>query len=218
MLKIRNMTAFYHRGFPILSDISLDLAPGEKLTVLGRNGAGKTTLARSIFGILPFIEGSLEYHGQDLKRKPLESLLSLGMSFFMQDAPVFPQMSVKENLLMASGNMPKKAFITRLDELRPDIPILQGGGMDPLAAGSLSGGERTQLCMAMALFRKPSLLVMDEPFAGLSPRNAGIIIQLLNSYYESMQPAMILIAQDRQMARSFEGSIMFIRDGSLCVE
>ncbi len=164
------------------------------------------------------IEGSLEYQGQDLNRKPLESLLSLGMSFFMQDAPVFPQMSVKENLLMASGNMPKKAFIARLDELRTEIPILQGGSMDPLAAGSLSGGERTQLCMAMALFRKPSLLVMDEPFAGLSPRNAGIIMQLLNSYYVSMQPAMILIAQDRQMARSFEGSIMFIRDGSLRAE
>lgn len=215
MLKIQNMTSSYIRGFPILSDVELHLPPGEKITILGRNGAGKTTLAKSIFGMLPYIEGHIEYRGENLVKKPLEKLQSLGLSFFMQGAPVFPQMSVRENLHMASGKMSGKDFLLRMDELREDIPLLNAGSTEGLAAGSLSGGERTQLCLAMALFRKPSLLVMDEPFAGLSPQNAGIIVQLLERYYESMQPAMILIAQDRNMARVFGGSAGLIRDGSL---
>ncbi|MCK4570017.1 MAG: ATP-binding cassette domain-containing protein, partial [Bacteroidales bacterium] len=101
MLKIKNITAAYHKGYPILSDVSLDLRDGERIAILGRNGAGKTTFANSIFGLTPLITGEILYKETNILQLPLERITSFGLSYFMQGAPVFSQMTVKENLLMA---------------------------------------------------------------------------------------------------------------------
>jgi len=215
MLKIEHITAAYHAGYPILKDASLEVSGGECIAILGRNGAGKTTFANSIFGLVPFLHGQITYKGADIRKLTLPRIKELGLGYFMQGAPVFPQMSVKDNLLLASGN-------TRIKDLEPDIqvyrntlPILADAALDKLPAGSLSGGERTQLAIAMALLGKPSLLILDEAFAGLSPSTSKLVMQVLEEYQSMTRASIILIAQDRQMASSFCDIHYVIRDGKI---
>ena len=87
-----------------------------------------------------------------------------------------------------------------------------------MPAGSLSGGERTQLALAMAIFNRPSLLILDEPFAGLSPANALIVLKILKEYHDLSNASMILIAQDRQLASEFSSTHYLIRDGRMICE
>ncbi len=215
MLKIKNITAAYHKGYPILSDVSLDLRDGERIAILGRNGAGKTTFANSIFGLTPLITGEILYKETNILQLPLERITSFGLSYFMQGAPVFSQMTVKENLLMAGDRMGKKDLIFRYRELIESNTLLMEPGIEQMPAGSLSGGERTQLALSMAIFKRPSLLVLDEPFAGLSPTNANQILQILDEYQTSIKASVIMIAQDRLMASAFCDTHYVIRDGRI---
>ncbi len=215
MLKIINITAAYHHGHPILSDVSLELGSGERLAILGRNGAGKTTFANSIFGLTPLVGGTILYNERSILPLPPESIAALGLGYFMQGAPIFPQMSARDNLLMAAGKMNKKDLGVRYRELREIFTLLKEPGIENMPAGSLSGGERTQLALAMAIFKKPSLLVLDEPFAGLSPANANNILHILDDYQTSANASVILIAQDRQLASVFCDLHYVIRDGRI---
>ena len=215
MLELRHITAAYHKGYPILNDVSLYVEENKKVALLGRNGAGKTTFANVIFGLIPFLSGEVLIHGMDINPMPLEKHASMGISYFMQGAPVFPQMSVKENLMIAAGREGNKEFLIRKDELKDLFPLLADPGIDSMPAGSLSGGERTQLCLAMAIFNRPGLLILDEPFAGLSPANASLILRILNDYQSETHASILLIAQDRQMASSFCKLHYVIRDGKI---
>ena len=215
MLEIRHISASYHKDFPILNNISMNIEDNTKVVLLGRNGAGKTTFANTLFGLVPMISGEVIYDGRDILAVPMEKLYAMGIAYFMQGAPVFPQISVKENLIIAAGNTDRNALSRRIEELRELFPVLINGQFDALPAGSLSGGERTQLCLAMALFSKPSLLVLDEPFAGLSPANAGLILDILNRYQRSTQATVLLIAQDRQMASGFCKKHYVIHEGAI---
>jgi branched-chain amino acid transport system ATP-binding protein len=218
MLEFQHITASYHMDFPILNDINLHIEDNAKVVLLGRNGAGKTTFANTIFGLVPNIHGEIIFNGQDILSFPIERLYSMGIAYFMQEAPVFPQMSVKENLIVAAGKTNAKIQNARRSELKELFPILQNGHSDSMLAGALSGGERTQLCLAMALYSKPSLLILDEPFAGLSPSNARLILDILNNYQLSNRATVLLIAQDRQMASNFCENHYVIREGAIINE
>ena len=113
MLEIKHITASYHKDYPILSDINMHIADNEKLVLLGRNGAGKTTFARTIFGLTPMISGEIFFNGVDILSYSLEKIHAMGMGFFMQGAPVFPQLSVKENLMVSSGKAGRRDFEKR---------------------------------------------------------------------------------------------------------
>lgn len=215
MLEIRHISAAYHKDYPILSDINMSIGDGEKLVILGRNGAGKTTFAGVLFGLIPIISGEIIFKERDVLALPLEKLHSLGMGYFMQGAPVFPQMTVKENLRVSAGDYKQKEFLLRYQEMKEFFPILKGAAFDQMLAGSLSGGERTQLCVAMSIFRNPSLLVLDEPFAGLSPSNASLILNILNEFQEASRSTILLIAQDRLIAKGFSSEQYILRDGKL---
>lgn len=215
MLEIRHISAAYHKDYPILSDINMSIGDGEKLVILGRNGAGKTTFAGVLFGLIPIISGEIIFQETDVLALALEELHSLGMAYFMQGAPVFPQMTVKENLRVSAGDCKQKEFLLRYQELKEFFPILKDAAFDQMLAGSLSGGERTQLCVAMSIFRNPSLVVLDEPFAGLSPTNASLILNILNEFQEASKATMLLIAQDRFMAKGFSNEQYILRDGKL---
>jgi len=213
MLRFQNISASYQKDYPILSDVNLYVETNEKIAILGRNGAGKTTFANTIFGLVPFITGKVLYEGENIVSKPSENITSLGIGYFMQGAPVFPQMSVKENLLLSAGSIGQHEFLSRYDYLKDILPLLLDKGITRMPAGSLSGGERTQLSLAMAIFKKPALLILDEPFAGLSPSNASLILRTLLEYQEINQASILLIAQDRNMASEFCSNHFIIRDG-----
>lgn len=215
MLECKNIYASYHKDFPILNDISFRLEAGEKVAVLGRNGAGKTTFANTLFGLVPHIHGEIEYNGTSLRHMSLEKIQSLGIGYFMQGASVFPQMSLRENLQISAGKSDKKQISHRIEILKAFFPILQNQQTLQMPAGALSGGERTQLSLAMTLFNKPSLLILDEPFAGLSPGNANLVLNALLKYYESELTSIVLIAQDRRLASLFCKNHYIIRDGNV---
>jgi ABC-type branched-subunit amino acid transport system ATPase component len=216
MLKLENIYASYHEGNPILRGINMEVGGGELKVILGRNGAGKTTLANTIFGAVPHIRGKIIFKDKEVLNLPQHRVNKLGIGYFKQGAPVFPQMSVGENLLFVSGRRRMSEIRPRILELTDNIDLFQNTGVLRQAASSLSGGERTQLVVAMTLFNHPDFLILDEPFAGLSPANAGKILAVLHAFHASSGAGMILIAQDRQIAASFSKSHFFLRDGLLC--
>lgn len=215
MLEFRNIIAAYHQDYPILDGVCLEMGEGEKIALLGRNGAGKTTFANTIFNNVPHISGDIMFKGENIVSLPLERRSGLGIGYFMQGAPVFPQLNIKENLRFAGIKLNNKHFSEKWQKLRSEYPLLKRDGIDNMPAGSLSGGERSQLCLAMVLLNNPALLVLDEPFAGLSPGNTRLILQLLSDYQSVNNASVILIAQDRQLADEFCDKQYFLRNGKI---
>ena len=215
MLEFKNISAAYYKGHPILDGVNQTFDEGGKYALLGRNGAGKTSFANTIFGLLPVISGDIYYTGIKISGLPLEKISGLGIGYFMQGAPVFPQLSVRENILIAAGKVHGQTFAGSYTALQEVFPLLQQKSIDHVSAGSLSGGERTQLALAMAIFHQPSFLVMDELFAGLSPGNVQLILNTLLGYHKNTGASMLLIAQDRQLASSFCSEHYLIRDGKI---
>jgi len=215
MLELKYIRASYHKDYPILNDVNMCIEDGEKVVLLGRNGAGKTTFAQSIFGLTPIISGEVIYNGIDLLGLPLERLYTAGLGYFMQEGPVFPQMTVRENLWVSAGRISKREFLKRFEGLKKQIPLFLNANIESVPAGSLSGGERSQLCLAMSIFNNPGLLILDEPFAGLSPSNSNIILRILNDYQSSSNASVLLIAQDRKMAKDFSNTHYIIREGKV---
>ena len=218
MLKVENITLSYYEGHPILSDVKLQVGDGERMALLGRNGAGKTSFANAIFGLIPHIKGKISYRGVDILSLSLENIKALGLGYFMQGAPVFPQLSVKENLILASGGKRDRKFESLYRSMYELLPFFHDPGFTDSQAGSLSGGERTQLVLAMCMINHPSLLLLDEPFAGLSPANVRVVLQALRAYHEKLGASVILIAQDRQLASAFCDTQYLIREGQIIKE
>ena len=150
----------------MLHGCSISVNKGEVAVVVGPNGAGKSTAMKAMFGMLDLREGSVELGGQDISSLPPQERVTLGMGFVPQNANVFTSMTVEENLEMG-------AFIRR-DDFRPTMeqvfslfPVLAEKRSQP--AGELSGGQRQQVAVGRALMTQPSVLMLDEPTAGVSP-------------------------------------------------
>jgi branched-chain amino acid transport system ATP-binding protein len=163
----------YYGDSHVLHGVSLAVADGEVLTILGRNGMGKTTLIRSIIGFTPPREGTVRLKGQDVAGWAPYRLVERGMALVPQGRRVFPSLSVRENLEVArSGN--GRWTIERVYELFPRLRERAGN-----RANKLSGGEQQMLAIGRALMSNPALLLMDEPTEGLAPllvREVGRVI------------------------------------------
>jgi branched-chain amino acid transport system ATP-binding protein len=166
LLVASELVAGYVPGVDILDGCSLSLDEGEIVGIVGPNGAGKSTLLKAMFGLVPVRSGRVTLRGEDLTDRPAHELVAAGIGYVPQRDNVFPSLTVSENLRMG-GYLRRAAAVERANYVESLFPRL--AERRDQRAGLLSGGERQMLAMGRALMMQPSVLLLDEPSAGLSP-------------------------------------------------
>jgi branched-chain amino acid transport system ATP-binding protein len=223
-LEIQSLTKSFS-GLTVISDLSMTVAPGERRLIIGPNGAGKTTLFNLITGEYSADAGSLQLHGRDITRLPGRRRAHLGMTRTYQIITLFPDNSLRENVVLALlGLSPMRwnplAPLSRLDDLtqRAD-EVLARVGLERLADKHLKEaayGEQRRVEIAMALAQAPKLLLLDEPFAGLSSTERADIKSLLAGIPRDV--TIIMIEHDMDVALEFAEKITVMHFGQVVVE
>ena len=166
VLKVSALQAGYGK-VRVLNGVDMTIAKGEIVALLGPNGAGKTTLLRAISGLLPVESGQVSFDGRDMRGLSPRDCVQAGLSHVLEGHRVFTQLSVADNLLLAGYDLPRGERAARVEEALAWFPEIAAKRLDKGA--SLSGGQQQMLAVAQGLVRRPRLLMLDEPSAGLSP-------------------------------------------------
>jgi branched-chain amino acid transport system ATP-binding protein len=196
MLSIRNLSAGYGR-LQVLYDINLDIKDGEISVIVGPNGSGKSTLLKSIFGLTTIYSGEIKYNGYELTGLPPHKIAERGIAYLPQTNNVFNTLKVRENLLMA-GYRCGSELKDRVEESLALFPTLKN--YLERKAGTLSGGEKQMLAMAMALIRKPQIMLFDEPTANLSPKVSNEVLNKIVELRDNLRMTIILVEQNAKKA------------------
>jgi branched-chain amino acid transport system ATP-binding protein len=161
-----------------LFGVSIDVAPGSVLAVLGVNGAGKSTFARAVSGLVPPTAGRVTFDGQDITRLPAHRIRRLGLTYIPEGRGIFPRLSVTDNLKMAVAQEPRGERSAAIERAVEQFPVL---GLRPSQrAGSLSGGEQQMLALARAFAVSPKLIIADELSLGLAPSVTESVFQSID--------------------------------------
>jgi branched-chain amino acid transport system ATP-binding protein len=209
MLVLEQLNCYYDKVH-VLKDVSLRLAPGEILGLLGRNGAGKTTTLKAIMGLVKSRSGSIQLEGNELTRLRPHEIPQLGIAYVPQGRRLFPLLTVEENLQM--GLLVRSKGSQTLDWVLNLFPALRE--LLRQRAGTLSGGQQQMLAMGRALCLEPKLLLLDEPSEGLMP---SLVEKLLNSIVELKMHgvAVLLVEQKIEAALKVADRIAFLENGSV---
>ncbi len=169
-----DVTAGYLPGVDILRGCDLTLAEGELVGIIGPNGAGKSTFVKALFGLVEIRSGSVTLRGEDITNLAAHTLVAMGVGYVPQRENIFPSLTVEENLKMGLYLAPER-WDDRFAVVAELFPLLSDRSEQ--RAGYMSGGERQMLAMGRALMMDPSVLLLDEPSAGLSPANQDMIFE-----------------------------------------
>ena len=174
----------------VLHGISLAIAPGEMVTLMGRNGMGKTTTVRSIMGLTPAMSGSIRFDGTEIRALPAYRIAQLGIGLVPEGRQVFPNLTARENLIATAANRGDATDPWTLDRVCELFPRLA----DRLSsmANLLSGGEQQMLVVGRALMTNPRLLILDEATEGLAPLIRAEIWQCLTRLKSSGQSILVI--------------------------
>lgn len=181
LLDVQNINAGYGET-EILHSVSIQVNEGNLVAIIGPNGSGKSTLLKVIVGLLEAKKGNIEFMADSITNSSPQKIVELGISYVPQAENVFTNMTIKENLEIPSLVL-KFNFKERLEEILELFPILDT--KMNTKAGTLSGGQRQTLAFAKALISKPSLMILDEPSAGLSPIMADSTFETIESINKS---------------------------------
>lgn len=205
ILELKDIKGGYTKNVDILRGVSLSIEEGEALGIIGLNGSGKSTLGKSIMNMLPHQNGTIILDGEDISELSTSEIASRGISIMHQGGKVFDSLTVDENLSLA-GKMSS--------EFQMLIPLLQEG-IGRRMADRLSGGQRHQLALAMALLNRPRLIILDEPSAGLSPKAVDDMYSILSTVKKELGISIILIEQNISKAISFCDRSLLIAQGQI---
>lgn len=206
MLEITGVTAGYGRT-KVLHDVTIEIPPGQAVSVMGHNGAGKTTLLRVATGLLPVMSGRVLIDGDDVTKMPPSQRVKRGLGYVPQGQQSFPQMTTLENLQLVAK---RKADIDEVFDLFPVLKELLGR-----RAGLLSGGQRQQLAIARTLLTKPRLLVLDEPTEGIQPNVVADIEQVIIDLTRRGDLSVLLVEQHVGFALRSTSSYYVLQSGRI---
>jgi branched-chain amino acid transport system ATP-binding protein len=198
MLELRNVETFYG-NIQALKSISMDIAEGEIVTLIGANGAGKSTTLMSICGIVPPRTGEILFQGKPIHGISPNAIVSLGISQVPEGRRIFPYLTVLENLDMGAFLRDDKAEIKKdIDYILELFPILAERRHQ--AGGTLSGGEQQMLAISRALMARPRLLLLDEPSLGLAPLVVKRIFEIIRKINSENNTTVFLVEQNANLA------------------
>lgn len=214
-LEILDVRVAYQRDIEILRGVSLRAAARRVTVVIGPNGAGKSTLLRAIFGLAPVVGGRIQLDGADITGLSARQLLERRVALVPQERSVFAEMTVAENLQI--GGWPRrrdrKWVQKRIDQVCEDFPLLRGRRAD--AAGDLSGGQQKLLEVARALIMDPTVLVLDEPTAGLAPQIAREVYEQIETLNAKRGLTILLVDQNVREALKLAGYVYVLEMGAV---
>ena len=197
LLSVRGIETYYG-PIQAIRGVSLDVASGQIVTVLGANGAGKTTVLRTVSGVLNPERGSIRFNGHDLRGQSPDHVMRLGVCHVPEGREVFPLLTVRENLMMGAYTRHDREVSRDLDMCYDYFPIL--GERAHQRAGLLSGGQQQMLAISRALMGKPKLLLLDEPSLGLSPILVTQIFEIIKRINQEHGVAILLVEQNAHVA------------------
>jgi branched-chain amino acid transport system ATP-binding protein len=212
LLSVERISSYYGDA-RALTDISLELEEHEIVAVIGPNGAGKTTMLRTISGLIRPREGAIRFRGEAIEKMPAHHLIRLGIAHVPEGRRLFPQMTIRENLLMGAYGAPSwKDRVTLIEEVCTLFPRLKEriGQL----AGTLSGGERQMAATARALMARPRLLMLDEPSLGLAPKIVETILAIIQDI-NRRGVAVLLVEQNAQLALKAAARAYLLEGGAV---
>ena len=208
LLEVEGVNAGYG-SVMIVHDVSLQLEPGELVTIIGPNGAGKSTLLKAVFGLLPIRSGRVRLGGEVVTDEAPSRMVRLGVSFVPQTDNVFPSLTIRENLEMGAYQL-REGVAERIAEVLALFPELEERTGEQ--AARLSGGQRQALAIARALMLDPTVLLLDEPTAALSPVRRQEIFGRLMAIRER-GVALLMVEQNAREALSISDRAYLLVDG-----
>lgn len=215
LLRTRSLTAGYG-GRPTVIDLDICVGRGEVISVVGPNGAGKSTLLKAITGIIAISAGSVTFEGRNVTGMVLEEFVRLGVAYVPQHNDVFADLTVLENLEMGGYLLPTKEISARVESVLDLFPALKG--KLKRGAAKLSGGERKMVGISRALMAHPSLVILDEPTAGLAPDLAAKLLQDDLRRLASSGVGMLLVEQRAAAALDISDYAYVLVAGSKVLE
>jgi ABC-type branched-subunit amino acid transport system ATPase component len=204
-----DVVAGYVPDLPILQGVSLTAETARVTVIIGPNGAGKSTLIKAIAGLVPVSSGEVLMQGKDITNPRTDQMGSMGLAYVPQSDNIFRSLTIRQNLDLVLRNAGKEAGARR-DALFTQFPALAAKQTEK--AGALSGGQRQFLAVAMALAIKPSVILMDEPSAGLSPKAAQEVLEYAKSLTEQ-GVTILLVEQNVKQALRLADHCYILADG-----
>jgi branched-chain amino acid transport system ATP-binding protein len=215
MLEVENVSAAYGM-VQILWGVSFEIREKEIVSIIGPNGAGKTTLVRTISGLLPAINGTIRFKGENIEKLPPHEIVKKGITLIPEGREIFPRMTVEENLLLGAYTVKDKDTIKNSKEKVYDIfPVLKK--KEKALAQILSGGEQQMLVISRSLMSNPELLILDEPSLGLAPIIVEKVLDTLRKINED-GVAILLVEQNIRDSLNIANRGYVLEEGKIIIE
>ncbi|MCB8883097.1 ABC transporter ATP-binding protein [Acidisoma cellulosilytica] len=212
LLELRDVTAGYGAKL-VISDVSLTLAAGEIVALLGHNGAGKTTTLKTIMGLLPARSGAVSLMDQDVSSLATPGRIKLGLRLLPEGRGIFPDLSVADNIEAVAAQNCKGGDLFGPAEVYQLLPVLDE--RRTTIAGTMSGGQQQMLALSLALLGRPHCLMLDEPSIGLAPNLVERMFDQLRSLSRSHGLGTLLVEQNVAAAMRVADRVIIMNSGKI---